>query len=97
MASWKLRFVEAGTYRLRFRFDDKTYEHEVAVGGKHYGPTMKFYPENNKIASVVHLPQRKLFGVVPGYEALGCAPWMIGYLLLTIPLVYINKALFRIE
>ena len=96
MAVWKLRFDQVGSYKLKFRFDDKTYEHEVLVGARYYMLTMQLYPENKKIASVIRLPQRMLFGIVPGYAPLGCKPWMVGYLLLTVPLVFINKALFRI-
>jgi hypothetical protein len=37
-----------------------------------------------------------LFGVVPGVHNLGLEPWMVAYLLLTIPVFFLNKQLFKI-
>ncbi len=97
MAAWKISFEEPGSHELLFRYADKTFSQTVQVGQKHYAPKYKFYPDGDKYASVVNMRPRMLFGVVPGIDALAMAPWMVGYLFITIPLVFINKKLFGVE
>ena len=36
------------------------------------------------------------FGVVPGIERIYFDPWLVGYLLMAIPFVFILKRVFRI-
>jgi hypothetical protein len=38
----------------------------------------------------------KLFGVVPGIPALHIPPWLMAYLLLVVPSVFILKRVFKI-
>ena len=38
----------------------------------------------------------KLFGVVGGVEGLFLPPWVVAYLLITIPLVYVLKRLLGV-
>ena len=102
IAVWKLQAEKPGEYSLRFHFDDKAYEHSVAIGARNYLPTLKQQDETDvRIVSEIRLPQRKLFGVVPGTEALGFPgildPWLIGYLAFVIPMFFVNKWLFRVE
>jgi uncharacterized membrane protein (DUF106 family) len=102
IARWKLHAENPGEYTLRFHFDDKVYEHPVAIGARNYAPTLKQQDgKDARIVSEVKLRQRKLFGVLPGTEALGWPgildPWLVGYLALVIPLFFVNKWLFRVE
>ena len=102
IARWKLRAENPGEYNLRFHFDDKVYEHPVTIGARYYSPTLKSQDDQNaQIVSEIKLRPRKLFGVVPGTEALGLPglldPWLVGYLALVIPLFFVNKRLFRVE
>ena len=43
------------------------------------------------------LRERRLFGVVPGIPAIGFAAWIVGYLLLVIPLVPLLKKVLKIH
>lgn len=44
----------------------------------------------------VQLDLWRPFGLVPGAAWLGIAPWLVGYIILVVPLFYLGKALFRI-
>ncbi len=44
----------------------------------------------------VRLRPARLFGVVPGIPAVGFQPWLVAYLLITIPLVPLLKRTLRI-
>jgi len=102
IARWTLQAEKPGDYHLRFHFDDKVYDHRIAIGARNYSPTLKSQDDKDaRFVSQVRLQQRKLFGVVPGTEAIGLPglldPWLAGYLILVIPLCFVNKRLFRVE
>ncbi len=102
IARWKIQAENAGEYTLRFHFDDKSYEHPIRIGKRTYSPILKQQDGTDvRIVSEVKLRQRKLFGMVPGLEAIGWPgildPWLVGYLILVIPLFFVNKLLFRVE
>jgi len=96
-ATWALKAQQAGDYELMFRYRDKTYVHPLRVGRRGFSPAVLRHPGDDLVVSSIDLRPRKLFGIVPGIPAIGFAPWLVGYLLLVIPLVFVNKALFRIE
>lgn len=41
--------------------------------------------------------ERRLFGIVPGIPAIGLAAWLVGYLIIVIPLVPLLKKVLRIH
>jgi len=97
VAAWKLTPDRAGEYDLTFRYKDRTHTHPLLVGGRRYSPVDVFHSESERIVSHVDMRLRKLFGIVPGIAAIGFDPWLVGYLVIVIPLVFVNKWLFRIE
>lgn len=96
-AAWTLSARQAGQYDLMIRCRDKAYVHPLRVSSRGFSPAIIRHPGEELAVSSVDLRPRKLFGIVPGIPAIGFAPWLVGYLLLVIPLVFVNKALFRIE
>lgn len=97
VATWNIKAKEEGTYNLKYRFNDKTFEQPFTVGARHYDNVLVFYPDGPKFVSQVHLEPRKLFGIVPGFPSLMLDPWIVGYLIITIVMVFVNKWLFKIE
>jgi hypothetical protein len=49
------------------------------------------------VTVALQLPERKLFGLVPGWPQIGLPAWLVGYLLVVIPLVPALKKLLRIH
>lgn len=90
-ATWQVH-AEAGDYTLTIRRGDELWEAPLLIGGRTYAPTLTTVGETSVH---VDLPQRRLFGIVPGIQAIGFAPWLIGYLLLVIPLVFLIRPLLR--
>jgi uncharacterized membrane protein (DUF106 family) len=91
-ATWTLK-PEPGTYKLTVRSETGTYDLPLAVGSKKYESPLVTFPDESAVE--VKLQQRKLFGIVPGIEAIGFAPWLIGYLLLVLPLVFLVRPLMK--
>lgn len=75
------------------RSETGTYDLPLAVGSKKYESPLVTFPDESAVE--VKLQQRKLFGIVPGIEAIGFAPWLIGYLLLVLPLVFLVRPLMK--
>lgn len=98
LALWK--FKAAGNenpYKLQIRHAGETQEKELLVGQRIYAPNLAFYENDSKITCAeLKMREVKLFGFVPGIEALFCPPWIVAYLLIAIPFVYILKWIFRI-
>lgn len=95
VATWTLRAASSNhPYRLAFRYRDQTYHHDLTVGLRTYAPA--FVMPNEHIASELKLRPRKLFGIVPGIEAILFPPWLVAYLLIVIPFVFITKRVLRI-
>lgn len=96
-AVWTLTAAEAGPALLRIRSQDQSFAHPVEVGARRYAPVLVAHTPDGRLASSVELRQRQLFGVVPGWKFAGLAPWLVGYLLLTLPLVFLSRAVLRVN
>jgi uncharacterized membrane protein (DUF106 family) len=95
-AEWRIHADQPGQYVLKFRCGGETFEHPLSVGGRNYEHTVCTFGSVAPAVSAVSLRPRMLFGVVPGVHNLGLEPWMVAYLLLTIPVFFLNKQLFKI-
>ncbi len=98
LASWTVRGSARGqAYRLVFRYGGKKYEHELLVGQETYSTPIK--KQGQSAFSAVQLKMRtyRPFGVVGGIRWLGLAPWLVGYLVMVIPLAWLLKRILRIH
>jgi uncharacterized membrane protein (DUF106 family) len=95
VATWTVRAAAGeAPHRLTFRYRDQTFHHDLLVGQRTYLPT--FIMPNEHVASELKLRQLKLFGILPGIEAIVFPPWLVAYLLIVIPFVFISKRVLGI-
>jgi uncharacterized membrane protein (DUF106 family) len=89
-ATWTVRGLHhTDPYPLVIRRDDDVYRHELLIGRKAYTPVAKRQDNQSKVRAVEVLlkPYRPL-GLVPGIGVIGLAPWLVGYLIMVIPLAW---------
>jgi hypothetical protein len=92
LATWTIRGKAAAQpYSLLFRLEQRSYGHALLIGQARYAPPVDVHSDG-VITRVVLQPVR-LFGIVPGIEALGLQPWLAAYLLLTIPFAVLARRL----
>jgi len=96
VAVWEVKGRAADEpYNLQLRWRDQTWEQPLRIGGATYEPPITLqgdWPQSTE----VHLAQGKLFGIVPGFGPY-LPPWLIGYLLVVIPCVFVIKKLFNVR
>ncbi len=95
-ACWQLR-VQASdeAYRVVVRLSDRSLEHDILVGQPTYLVPVVNHSED--FVTAVRLRPVRLFGVLPGVRQLCLAPWLVAYLVLTIPFTFLIKRVFRIR
>jgi hypothetical protein len=112
VAHWKVQAAAADRpYRVQLRLREYTWEHDLIVGRRTYANPLVWHDGAGPWASEIRLQPVKLFGVVPGMDftnvpwlrnlpLLGwliLPPWMIAYLLITIPVTFGLKGLLGIK
>jgi hypothetical protein len=96
VARWRLRGESRNEpYVLRVRLRKSTYRHEILLGQTKYLAPLVVHPDG--VVTEVTLRPVRLFGIVPGIPAIYFPPWLVAYLLLTIPLVSLLKRLLRVR
>lgn len=88
VAIWQLKGERSSTpYPLVFRWRDRTYRHEMTFGQREYSPALLVH-EDDTITVTIALQQREV--QVLGIPGLGpwFPAWIVGYLLVTIPLFF---------
>lgn len=100
VATWALKAAASDKpYRLVVRLWDRgedrfrSIERELWVGKTVYAAPIAEH--GGEVRSMWHLTQVRLFGVVPGWGAF-LPPWLVAYLLLVIPSVFVMKRVFRV-
>jgi len=93
-ALWQLEGNAGGEpYPLIFRWNERTIERELLIGQPHYSPPREERPEDSVITEV-RLREVRLFGIP------GLGPWLparlVGYVLVTIPFVFLLKRVLSI-
>lgn len=89
-------------YVLTIHYKKKTYEKKLLVGQKTYAPGFVFYDDNTIMSTELMMRKVKLFNVVPGIGILFpnmwnlFPPWIVAYLLIAVPFVFVVKWLFKI-
>lgn len=98
LATWQLRGeARREPYRLRIRYGDATAERELLVGQRIYSEPITWFDDAPGILCIeVAMEPWRPLGVVPGIPSLGFPPWLVGYLLIVVPFVFIIKRVFHI-
>jgi uncharacterized membrane protein (DUF106 family) len=86
-------------YEIQIRLKGRTIETELIVDGVHYaGPPQRQYGEDPATEVVeVALAEYKPFRIVPGWNAAMLQPWIVGYLIMVLPLAFVFKPMLRIH
>lgn len=98
IAEWTVRAADteaAVDLELTFRMADATLRRGLILGGRTYAPARKWFPDHQTRLDT-ELETVKPFGIVPGIPALAFPPWLVGYVLLVVPSVFLTKRLFGI-
>ncbi len=84
-------------YKLVIRHGDRTFEKELIFDGTRYSEP--FTPYGPLFEEVIEFKAKeyKLFGIIPGIPSIMLAPWMMGYLIIVLPLAFILKPVLRIH
>ena len=100
VAEWVLRGEKRREpYQLQVRLKGRTIETELVVDGVHYaGAPQRPYGEDPATEVVeVALAEYKPLGIVPGWDAAMLQPWIVGYLILVLPLAFVFKPMLGIR
>jgi hypothetical protein len=94
-AIWKLRAEgRAEPYTLTIRLKDRTIERELRVGQRTYAEPVVDHGDDY-LSEWKREPYHFL-GRVPGIAAIGMPAWLIGYVLLVVPLTFLFKRLLNL-
>jgi len=102
IAQWELKSAPAGgSFVLPLRYKGKTVEKELLVGGPKYADPVTFYEDQPiEIVEVVMSEYKPLDLLpklaMPGVPWLALDGWLLGYLIIVIPLSFILKPALRI-
>lgn len=98
VAVWSLKGkARTEPYPLLLRFKDRTVRRELLVGQTTYSPSIMPADEDDPVVFLTQsrLREVKLFNIVPGFG--GWFPaWIVGYLVIVVPLVFVLKWVLRI-
>ncbi len=95
LATWTLSAlepIEQATIELDFR--GERLEHPISVGQRTYADPLVFH--DDELVTELRMRPLKLFGIVPGIPVLMLPPWIVAYLIVVIPFVFVLKWLLRI-
>ena len=101
-AAWRISASGGPTngqrLRLTIRYKDQSVDRELRVGQTTYAEP--FVHHGDELQTELKMRPLKLFGVVPGVKWPGgpeiLPPWMVGYLLIVVPFVFVLKRVARI-
>ena len=94
VALWQLEGdARSEPYPLVFRWKEHTFERELRIGQRLYSPALVEVP-GEPVITEVRLREVRLFGIT----SLGrwLPAWLVGYLLITFPFVFLLKRALRI-
>ncbi len=95
LAAWTLQAkTSQAPHRPTVRYQGESLQHELRVGSVTYAPSV--VQHDGMVVSQFQYEPVKLLGRLPGIPAIGIPPWLTAYLVLTIPLVFVLRKLFRV-
>ncbi len=97
LARWTVRSngEKPGRWTLTLRLDDRTLEHPLIVGERTYAQPLVFHDQQH--VTELEMRRMRMFGVIPGIEAIMMPPWLVGYLLVVFPAYFLFKRLFKVH
>jgi len=96
VATWTIKAARRETpYRVEIRHAGETAVVELLVDGRRYAPAVQS-PGGDTLAAQQMLAPYHPFGFIPGIPWIAFDPWLVGYLVLTVPFVFGLRALFKI-
>ena len=82
-------------YRLTIRLGEVTCERDVSFApGPYAAPTAEH--DDGRVVTELGLRPVNLWGLAPGLPALQLPPWLVAYVVLVIPVVWISRRLLRV-
>lgn len=98
VAVWHIVSRDTNVHTLRLRHAGRTYAKDFQAGTRHYATPAEVYPDAPVQRIELDQPQLRLFGAIGaiGYGGFSLPPWLVGYLLITIPFVPLLKRVLRI-
>lgn len=97
VAAWQVRATSgSGSFVLPIRYKGQTSDKELLIGGSKYAEPVQAYEKSDCEVIQIVMPEYKPLGFVPGFSQIGLPPWIIGYLILVIPLSFLLKPVLRI-
>jgi hypothetical protein len=95
LATWKLRAErKPEPYTLTFRIKERSFDRELRVGQRTYAPPVVDHGDDY-VSEWKREPFHWL-GLVPGIAAVGLPAWLIGYVILVVPLTLLLKRLLNV-
>lgn len=97
LARWTVRSTGGRPSRwdMALRLGDRTLEHPLIVGERIYAEPLVFHDAQH--VTELQMRRMKMFGVVPGIEAIMMPPWLVGYLLVVFPAYFLLKRVLKVH
>jgi len=98
VAVWHIVSRDTNVHTLRLRYAGRNYGKSFQAGTRHYATPVEFYPDAPVRRIELDQHQLRLFDAIGaiGYGGFSLPPWLVGYLLITIPFVPLLKQVLRI-
>lgn len=96
IAVWRLTAQPGPALRqLQLRFGKQTFTHPIRADGRTYEAPLQTH-DTHLLTTDLKLTPVRLFGLIPDAAWLPFPPWLIGYLILIIPLTFFLKKVLRV-
>lgn len=91
-AEWTLAFApRSGDHVLTIRSEGAEATVPVRVDARTYAPPMRWFHTGSIRFVQTHLQERRFLGVIPGVPSWMLPPWLIAYLLMTVPFYFLFR------
>ena len=96
IAEWTFVCEQRETpYVLKFRRRGRTCEKELIVDGLRYAAQQVPYGDHPHEQIALDLAEYRPLGILPGWKKIGLQPWLLGYLIVVLPLAFVLRPLLR--
>ncbi len=99
VATWKLRCQHRDDpYALQIRYDSRVFAKDLIVDGRRYAQPIKFYDDDTVLCCEVDMADHEYhpLNIIPGFPGVFLPPWIVGYLIIVLPLSFLLKPMLRV-